>query len=58
MYRDTNTTTSGPMFNDQMREILGTGVFNSDGEMWKCVLNLLRIRGQDTEQDHLDSTVL
>jgi cytochrome P450 len=25
----------GPMFNDQMREILGTGVFNSDGEMWK-----------------------
>ncbi|KDR74361.1 hypothetical protein GALMADRAFT_250232 [Galerina marginata CBS 339.88] len=25
----------GPFFNDQMRVVLGTGVFNSDGEMWK-----------------------
>ncbi|KAH9483141.1 Cytochrome P450 monooxygenase 75 [Psilocybe cubensis] len=25
----------GPLFNDQMRSVLGTGVFNSDGEMWK-----------------------
>ncbi|KAF9563357.1 cytochrome P450 monooxygenase pc-3 [Agrocybe pediades] len=25
----------GPQFNEQMQSILGTGVFNSDGDMWK-----------------------
>ncbi|KAF8164824.1 cytochrome P450 monooxygenase pc-3 [Crassisporium funariophilum] len=25
----------GPLFKDQMQSLLGTGVFNSDGEMWK-----------------------
>ena len=29
---------TGPEFKYCMDSVLGTGVFNSDGEMWKCVL--------------------
>ena len=27
----------GPELRYQMRTLLGTGVFNADGDMWKCV---------------------
>jgi hypothetical protein len=27
----------GPEFHFQMKSLLGTGVFNADGELWKCV---------------------
>ena len=30
----------GPELRAQMQTLLGTGVFNSDGDMWKCVLSL------------------
>jgi len=29
------TTSAGPVFQNQAKGVLGTGVFNSDGDMWK-----------------------
>lgn len=31
----------GPEFQDILRTVLGIGVFNSDGEMWKYVVSFL-----------------
>lgn len=32
----------GDMFQSIMKTLLGVGVFNSDGEMWKCVSRMLQ----------------
>ncbi|KAF8164800.1 cytochrome P450 monooxygenase pc-3 [Crassisporium funariophilum] len=32
----------GPLFDEQMRSMLGTGVFNADGEMWKFHRSMTR----------------
>lgn len=32
---------TGNMFKSIMKTLLGVGVFNSDGEMWKCVFGIL-----------------
>ncbi|KAI0318188.1 cytochrome P450 [Amylostereum chailletii] len=32
----------GPLFQDQMKSVLGTGVFNADGDMWKFHRSITR----------------
>lgn len=32
----------GDMFQSIMKTLLGVGVFNSDGEMWKCASRMLQ----------------
>ncbi|KAI6168973.1 cytochrome P450 [Pisolithus thermaeus] len=49
------TTVSGPEFSDQLSALLGTGVFNSDGKIWKFHRSMIRPFFNKDRVSHFDT---